>query len=363
MTKLPTFSNTHLIVNYLIRFEVALSKIQNTPLPKQHLKELQIKIATAEIQNLSELIGSPIQEYKAEQIQKGHVIPTANSPLLIFGNYRSALDFARNYNSINSIQPSTDLLLHLNKIIMKKLVEQWDSEKLRGSSDNPIELYDTWYKFREYYPAINMTEYFNSIFIWVHEENNIHRLLRLAVLVYELIDKAPLISGNQITTLALLQALTKEYSLNPYMLFSSTKAINYIASDLEKAFKQSKASQDLTTFMEAFLYTFSLEMLNTEQKFLKIFDTKIKKGGKLREKFNTRQIKILEYLENVKKITREEYTKITGVSFMTAYRDLKHLLNEEYLVQEGTGRGTYYMLKENMPIPAEEKTPLIFRDI
>jgi len=363
MTKLPTFSNTHLIVNYLIRFEVALSKIQNTPLPKQHIKELQMKVEVAEIKNLSELIGSPIQEYKAEQIQKGHVIPTGTSPLLIFGNYRSALDFARNYNSMNSIKPSTDLILHLNKIVMKKLVEQWDSEKLRDFNTNPIELYDTWYKFRDYYPTIKMADYFNSIFTWVHQENNIHRLLRLAVLVYELIDKAPLISGNQITTLALLQALTKEYGFNSHMLFSSTRAINYIANDLEKAFKQSKANQDLTTFMEAFLYTFSLEMLNTEQRFLKTFDTKIKKGGKLREKFNIRQIKALEYLEDVKKITREEYTKITGVSFMTAYRDLKHLLDEEYLIKEGTGRGTYYMLKGNKEVSAEEKKPLIFRDI
>jgi Fic family protein len=362
MTKLPTFSNTHLIVNYLIRFEVALSRIQNTPLPKQHLKELQIQTEVAEIQNLSELIGSPILEYKAEQIQKGHVIPTGTSPLLVFGNYRSALDFARNYSSVNSIQPSTDLLLHLNKIVMKKLVEQWDSEKLREFSDNPIEIYDTWYKYRDYNPTIKPNEYFNSLFTWLHQESNTHRLLRLAVLVYELIDKAPLISGNQITTMAMMQALTKEYDFNPHMIFSCTRAVNYIATDLEKAFKQSKTNQDLTTFLEAFLYTFSLEMLNTEQKFLKTFDTKIKKGGKLREKFNSRQIKSLEYLEDVKKITREEYTKLTGVSFMTSYRDLKHLLDEGYLIQEGTGRGTFYMLKGDQPIAPEDKKPLIFRD-
>lgn len=362
MQSLPSYSITHLIVNYLIKFEVAMDKINSTPLPKDNLKELLAQTETIEIQQLSELIGNPIQEYKAEQIQKGHVIPTSNSPLLIFSNYRSALEFSRNYKSLNNIKPSSNLLMHINKITFKKIVDQWDTGKIRSFSDKPIELYDTWYKYRENYPNINQSDYFDSLLNWVDQTTSIHVLIRFGILLYELIDKAPLYAGNQVSAIALIQALSKDYAVNPHMLVSFTRAINYIAPDLESAFKQSRKNQDLTTFLEAFTYTTSLEMLNLEQKYLKTFDVKIKQGGKLRDKFNTRQIKLLEHLENIKKVSREDYAKLVGVSFMTAYRDIKHLLSEGYLEKGGTGRGTYYSLKDSEKKNAKEKVPLIFKD-
>lgn len=342
---LPTFTITHLIVDYLIKLEVALEKIKTTPLPRPHLKELQGRLEAQDIEQVSELLNDPIGFYKAEQIQKGYIMPTRKSKHLIYANYRSALEFAKNYKSTTSMKPSVELLQHVNKIVAKRVVDDWEGGKIRTFADSPNEAYDTWYKLRDYYPNLSLPEYFVDVFEWVNNNKYAtHRMIRMAVLLYELIEKAPLFVGNQLTTIVLMDALSTEYGYNPHSMFSFSKALNFISDDMISAFKLAKSKRDLTVFIEAFLYTCSLEMLNLQDEVAATFDQKIKKGGKLRAKFNSRQIRALEYLENVDKITREEYAKMMRISFMTAYRDLKHLLDEQYLDTKGVGRGTFYTL-------------------
>ncbi len=67
----------------------------------------------------------------------------------------------------------------------------------------------------------------------------------------------------------------------------------------------------------------------------------------LDNELNPRQVKVVEYLNNNLKITRQEYTKMMGVSFMTSYRDLQELLDKEYINQKGKGRGTYYFIPDS----------------
>ncbi|MCA9375200.1 Fic family protein [Candidatus Dojkabacteria bacterium] len=346
--KTPTFTITNLISDYLIRYEVSLERIKSTPLPHTHREELEGDLLTDDIYNLSELIGDRIALHQAEQVQEGKVMPSARKRLIIFTNYRSAMEFVKSYNQNQFIPPSSELLSHINKLIINKVIEEWEAGKMRTFSDKPNEIYDTWYKYRDFYPDKNMSAYFDEFFRWMQDRSNkTHKLIQLAVLLFELIDKAPLYGGNQITSIATVAAIAKDAGYNPEGMLSYSKAINFIAEDLMSAFKMSRSKRDQTIFIEAFLYAVSLEMLNLEHKYTDTFQNKIKKQGKLKEKFNTRQIKILEYLENVGKITRQEYTKMMRVSFMTSYRDLQELIKEGFIKSGGVGRGTYYSLKRS----------------
>jgi DeoR/GlpR family transcriptional regulator of sugar metabolism len=77
------------------------------------------------------------------------------------------------------------------------------------------------------------------------------------------------------------------------------------------------------------------------------------------EELNSRQIKIVDYLETNRKASRQELTDIIGVSFMTIYRDLKDLMEKEYVVQKGKGRGTHYRLKEEEKgVEEKEELPI-----
>ncbi len=67
---------------------------------------------------------------------------------------------------------------------------------------------------------------------------------------------------------------------------------------------------------------------------------------KIGKDLNPRQVKIIEYLNNNAKVTRQQYTKMMGVSFMTSYRDLQELIEKKYILQKGKGRGTYYIIPD-----------------
>ena len=81
------------------------------------------------------------------------------------------------------------------------------------------------------------------------------------------------------------------------------------------------------------------------------------------EELNSRQIKMIDYLETNKKASRQDLTKMIGVSFMTVYRDLQELMDMDYVEQKGKGRGTHYRLKEDEKgVEVKENIP-VFGDM
>ena len=255
-----------------------------------------------------------------------------------------------------------ELAIHLNKILTKGWNDDWDQGRLKDFSEKPNDLYDTWYTLRDYYPSTNMKNHFNEIFRWIaNSDDNTHKLIQFAILLYEFIEKAPFFAGNQITSILILELLAKEYEYNPSMILPFSKAINFISEDLKSAFKISKSKNDLTTFIEAFLYTISLTAIETSREFNEIYKSKILKYPKMTEELNSRQMKMIDYLETNKKASRKELTNLMGVSFMTVFRDLQELMEKEYVIQKGKGRGTHYKLKEDENIgldTPEEQLPV-----
>ncbi|WKZ31011.1 MAG: DeoR family transcriptional regulator [Candidatus Dojkabacteria bacterium] len=342
---IPTYTNTNLVINYLIKIEKAIQTINRTPIPYIHKEELLNEMYAEDIIAIAELINEELGYDEAKRVQEGKVLSSARSKLLPYINYRNGMDFVRSYTPQSFMQPSVDLLLHINKIQMNKLVEEWEAGKLRDFSDQPNELYDSWYALRDFYPNLDFANHFNEIINWIYARgNNFHKLIQIAILLYELIDKAPLLSGNQLSSTLLLSTLTKDLKYNPDSMLSIAKALNFIGEDLKSAFKISRSNRDLTVFIEAFLYTMSNEYLSLEQRYLNVYERKVKLHGKLSEKLNNRQKKLLDYMENNEKVTRSEVRKLMGVSFMTAYRDLQQLVEEGYIEIKGVGRGTYYKL-------------------
>ncbi len=342
------YTITNLILDYILKYELSIKNIEKTPLPFKFKDALYSKLRVEDITSLGEMIGEKIGYETAVEIETGKLAGRKKNNLLIFNNYRSTQDFIKTYNQMQFIPPSAQLVTHINKILMQEIVEMWEVGKFRQSSEKPNEIYDSWYRFREHYPNINYERHFNEIFEQItNSKGKVHKLIYFIVLLYEFIEKAPLIAGNQLTAIQIFSILLKEYGYNPDNLLPLNKCMNFLGSDLTSAYLKSKSQKDLTIFIEAILYSLSLEILNLENQITEIYENKVRKKAELSIDFNTRQIKILEYLQVHKKVSRSDYTKIMDVSFMTAYRDLQELLEEEYLKAKGRGRGRYYVLDQD----------------
>lgn len=344
---IPKYTITNLILSYIVKYELSIDKIKNTPMPSSTLSQVKEKYRTDEIDKLGELISYSIGYNKALTVERGQVLPSYRNKLRIFTNFKNAQDFLDTYTIKSALKPSIELSTHLNKILMKNIVEDWDLARIKTFSEKPYDLYDNWYKLRDYYPNIDVKDHFNDIFTWIaSSEAGIHKLIQLSILLYEYIDKAPFFAGNQVTSILTIKALAKIYGLNPHNLIPYSKAIFLISEDIESAFKISKGKRDLTIFIEAVLYTLSLTTIELSKEFSQTYEDKVKINKKLGKDLNPRQRKIVEYLYNNAKITRQAYTKMMGISFMTSYRDLQELMEKKYIESRGRGRGTYYIIPD-----------------
>lgn len=359
---IPKYTITNLILNYIVKYELSIDKIKNTHMPTSTLSSIKEKVHTEEIDKLGELIAYPIGYNKALTVQRGQVLPSYRNKFRIFTNFKNTQDYLETYTIKSTLKPSIELSTHMNKLLMKNIVEEWDLARIKTFSEKPFDLYDNWYKLRDYYPNIDSKLYFNELFTWIASSTTgEHKLIQLAILLYEFIDKAPFYGGNQITAILTMKALAKVYGLNPYNLMPFAKAMYTISEDIESAFKISKGKRDLTIFIEAILYTLSLTSIDLSRDFYETFEQKMNISKKIGPELNPRQVKVIEYLNNNIKITRQQYTKMMGVSFMTSYRDLQELLEKRYILQKGKGRGTYYIIPdESDNISSEDNDIKIF---
>ncbi|KKR06052.1 MAG: hypothetical protein UT34_C0001G0092 [candidate division WS6 bacterium GW2011_GWF2_39_15] len=345
----PTFTITQYILSYIVKCELALERIRTTPLPDTYFTEVYEKLRAEDIDKLGELIGSSIGYSKALQIQRGKVLPTGKAKDRILTNYRSVQDFINVYTASSFYRPSSELMIHLNKLLGKSLVEEWEIGKLRTFSEKPNDIHDNWYKLRDFFPNLKPKRHLDELFLWINTPKNVpHKLIQLAVLLYEIMDKAPFNALNQITAITTISILAKEYGYNHRNLIPFAKAINQISEEIISAFKICKSKKDLTIFIETLLYSLALTSTEVSTLIKNTYDNRVKKYSKLNESLNPRQVKILETMEKERRITRHDYSKLMGVSFMTAFRDLQELLDMKYIQQKGVGRGTYYILSEKI---------------
>ncbi len=358
--KTPKYTLTNLMLDYIVKYELAIKDIKYNPLPEKYKSIIEEKYATEDIMKMSSLVASPIGYNKALIIQRGQETPSERKKLKIFTNFRNAKDFLRSYNNRSSLKPSIELAMHLNRLILKDVVDDWDVGKLRGFSEKPNEIYDTWYKNRDFYPNLDITAHFNELFDWIQNaSDNNHKLIKIGVMIYEFLDKAPFTAGNQITAILVAEILAKKYDYNPDNIFPYFKSIEYISEDLLAAHKMTKPKLDLTPFLEAFLYTISLTSLEVSKEFKDTYTQKVKKQGSLELYLTPRQIQILDFLSLNQKVNRSQLVDLLGVSFMTCFRDVKDMIEKGYLTQKGKGKATFYTLSKKMLEKEDRMVPII----
>jgi ATP-dependent DNA helicase RecG len=66
------------------------------------------------------------------------------------------------------------------------------------------------------------------------------------------------------------------------------------------------------------------------------------------KELNERQGRALEHLRERGRITNREYVTLFEVSDRTALYDLQDLVNRRLLIPVGSGRGRYYILREDV---------------
>ncbi len=350
----PNLQLTNLILKYIVNIELNSNYIENIKLHYKTTQEIYEKIHAEDIHALSEMINSPLGYTQALDIQKGKIVDSPKNK--IFVNYRGTQEFIKSYKSSTFLPISSELIAHLNKLLLNNIIDNWETGKFRNANEPANEIYDNWYKYKSEKRDRQNQKYFNDLAAWIYSNrNNYNKLIQTSLLLYEFIDNAPMYCGNQITSFLTITCILKEFGYNKYNTLCPIKAISQITNEIPNVFKMSKEKKDQTLFTEAILYTLSLESTKLKQTYENEYEKTIMKKCDSKDNLNDRQKKIIEYLQKNNKIDRNTCTKIMGVSFMTAYRDLTELVQTEYLEKHGNNKNTYYTLKEKIEEEKKEQ--------
>jgi Fic family protein len=317
----------------------------------RYLKELR-KIATIEsIGSSTRIEGATMTDEEVQRLLKDLKITNLNTrdEQEVVGYYE-VLELI--FDNLSEIKLSESYIKQLHQLLLKHSAKD---ERHRGGyknlSNKVVATYPTGEQktiFATTEPALVEGEMFGLI-EWTNmqwHEKTIHPLIVLAVFIYEFLSIHPFQDGNGrlsrlLTTLFLLQ---QGYDFMQYISFE-----NHIEKNKKVYYDALMTAQRKRTTQEDIIDKWLLFFLESLKTLTKKLDTKYdlfkQKGGYL----NERQKMLKEFIMQQRTIKIADLSAaFPDISPNTLKKDLQYLKIEQIITTVGQGKGTVYVIKQQM---------------
>lgn len=342
----PKFTYTDKIVNNLIKIENHKVSISKNEFSYEVKSKLNQKTKVLDMFHFSHVLGLSLTLKDAEKLTLSRSIEViTDERKMIVSNFRNVHEFARSNMADTYSEVDPAVMLHINKLLLNGWRESWDV-KFRNVIQTIDSRWDDWIQFRETDIPEGKTEneIMEAIEWYKSEVPTLPAILRTAIFIYRLIEISPFVAGNKITIMALCDYMLLKNGFSSKIFSSTSRIFDSHSENILEGLTLSKKSYNINHFVERFTESIVKELLITREEINKIVvvEENAKKQPFL--DLNKRQIKVLNYLQKVPTIKREDYCHLMDVSTMTAFRDLNDLVRKKLLRLEGQGRGTKYRL-------------------
>lgn len=336
---------SHNITNLLV--EIALAKQKLEIFYSQNKDKISQQIYNNDAHSLSLIaneIGLEINVNDAAKLLKGESLESDDVRAQLVTNIIRTHNLSVGLSENDSITIDRNAMLNINKSIAHNTIEEWKI-KFRSQNESSSLLFDDLRTvIKPEFRKVDANTEINNIIQEYKDNTSSPRFYKIAVYIYRLLELHPFASYNKYTILFIGQLMLNKYLTPDRRLVNLTTL--FVEKDVEivKSFRLTAEDKRQVAWIELFL-NIILENLQEACKDLK---TTTKNKQKATDQpfldLNKRQLKILNYLQNIPTVKREDYVEMMRVSAMTAYRDLNDLLEKNLLKTIGQGRGTKYML-------------------
>lgn len=335
---------SHKIVSQLTRVEYLLATLPRGIDFDSFLKKQSKDNQTTDVLTLAATTDYTIDEATAHMLLESKTgFPTQQNLRFLF-NCITVLHSARNLreNAFNSA-----LLQQYNKLISDGFTDFWEEGKVRAAHETPATTYDS---LRNKPPHFEYQMWIEVRQALSYSESIIHPLLSAASTLYHLIYSYPFLQFNLQTAL-----LSANANVRPSRYYASgtVSTIKAAWNTLHRTdFIFSPAPHHFTQFSERFIDEYLTQLES-------IHDTlthRTSLPSHIRTSLNDRQLKILSYFKQYKKITRKKYAKTMKVAIATAFRDLNDLASKGLIATVGKGRATSYILPNQTEAEPRQET-------
>lgn len=232
---------------------------------------------------------------------------------------------------------TTSVVQHENKLLADGFSDFWEEGKVRATHETPNYIHDG-LRNRTTHPNYQLWTDIRQELSYPNEK--IHPLLLAGITVYHLVSSYPFLQSNLQTALLCGYTIVKP---TEYWVSGTVSILNALWKTLQRTDFTFDASPDhFTHFMEKLLKDYSTQVETIHDALA--HQTSI--PAHIRTTLNDRQLKILTYFKQHKKLTRKKYSAMMNIAIATAFRDLNDLHEKGLIKAVGKGRGTSYILAQ-----------------
>jgi len=322
------------LLEQIILLERKIMSIKYLEQHKSFLKRRKLQNRMQELMSISNSYELNYSEKELKDIIENYEIAENKHPARMIRNAYSAIKYIE---VVKEPGFAVNLSQHVNKLLAEGYVEFWEEGKLRIPQENPELEYDS---FRNRPRAFNFEAFIELRQKFGTPANYEHPVLKCATILYTYLRSYPFLKFN------LQSALLTAYSYVRHSQYTKEGQIPVISllqkSIMKHPFGVPMSEDDLT----AFAFTITREFYYAIEDFEALLEQRRVVPENILIKLNDRQSKALTMLRQHKKFSRNKYMSIFDVSTVTAFRDLKEMVEMDLAKIVGTGRGTTYVLNE-----------------
>lgn len=186
----------------------------------------------------------------------------------------------------------------------------------------------------------------NEFIEWINnpKADEINPVIEAGIAHYELVRIHPFIDGNGRTARVLASLIILRRGFDTKRFFTLDDFYNSDKKRYYKALKEvNQTTLDLTDWTEYFCEGVAVSIKAVKEKVLSLTGGKEKTEKDTQIALDFKQIKLVEFLRKVGRITNKQVRELLSVSNKTAYEELQKLEKYKIIRKIGKGRSTHYV--------------------
>lgn len=349
----PQYTLTDKIVSLLTKIAEAKAVIERAKLlPKQELK-LRRQALIRMAHSSTHIEGNILNIHQIEAVYARQKIDAPDRDIYEAENYLNALKYIEKIVKENKVI-TEKIILKVHKIVTDRTLPAEQSGFYRNGQVYVVR--QKLGKTQEIiYTAPNarkVPELTEDLINWITEsaKKEIHPIIAAGIIHQEIAAIHPFADGNGRTARALATLILYQRGYDFRRLFALEDYYNknrpkyYGAINIGKNFET--RNNDSTLWLEYFVEGFKEEIDNVKEKVLSLSMNKTEKNYESQVYLNKDQIKILDFLDQMGRITIKDAMDILECPKRTAQLNLQKLKKLKIISQIGKGPSSAYILTE-----------------
>lgn len=346
----PKYKLTNKILHDLTAIAEAKGIIDRAKLLPQQELRLRRQATIRMTHHSTEIEGNRLNIKQVEAIYANKKIDAADRDIYEVQNYLNALKYIEK-TVANKNATTEKVILKIHKLVASKTIDLEFCGKYRPGPiyvvrrhlGMPQEIIYTG-PSAKHVPKL-MKEFID--WLKASEENEINPVIVAAIAHLEIAAIHPFKDGNGRTARALATLLLYQrgydfrrlFALEDY--YNTNRPAYYKAINLGKTYDERKT--DVTSWLEYFTKGFKKEIYNVKDNILALSSRKI--DGKIKSQIylTPEQLKIIDFLDQVGRITAKDAEDILSCPKRTAQLQIQKLKKIKIIKPVGKGKATYYV--------------------